>query len=680
MAFIAGGSVMILELLAFRLIARHLGSSNYTVTAIIGVVLGGLAAGNFLGGYLADRFRLGRLLSLLFVLSSAACFAVPVVNHLVGEWTALFYLSWPKRIAAHVTLTFLVPSVVLGTIGPVVAKMALLRSIHVGRTVGSVYALGALGSIVGTFACGFLLIPNFGNHAVIQCLGGLLAGMAIVSGTREWLPYGWGGAAIVLMAIGLAPWPWARTVGADWGMRESITPLVLFDADSEYGHVRVEQSHEVPGLRLMILDKLDHSYVNLHRPEDLLYSYERVYSAITDHVAGSRDAVRALILGGGGYTHPRHILRRRPHSFVEVAEIDPVVTEAAMVAFGLTPDPRMKIVHLDARQHLADLLRRKPVPRFDFVFLDAVNDFNVPFHLTTLECQRMIDSLLTPDGVFLMTLIDVMEVGGFLGSTLKTLRETFPYCECFCAGVRGGVLNPSGRYTFVIASSKKDWQLNRLALAADLEALRLTDEQKNDLIGRPEAIVLTDDHAPVEHLLLGVVQRMGQGRAVHEAAMKYHQRGNALASLGRPAEAIEAYQKALELEPSHYDAHMGIGLAAKELRRFDEAIAAFETASRLRPEMPSPVINLGGIHMLRHDYASAVAAYERAVTIDSSYAPSHNALGMALANLGRLDDARAAFRKALELNSSYEEARSNLARVEAAMKGSPASAPSSPMP
>ena len=42
------------EMAPGRLVSRHLGSSIYGWTSVIGVLLGGLSLGNFLGGKLAD--------------------------------------------------------------------------------------------------------------------------------------------------------------------------------------------------------------------------------------------------------------------------------------------------------------------------------------------------------------------------------------------------------------------------------------------------------------------------------------------------------------------------------------------------------------------------------------------------------------------------------------------------
>ena len=58
-AFLGSGSLLVLEIVAARIIAPNVGVSLYTWTSVIGVVLAGLALGNWLGGKVADT-RPGR--------------------------------------------------------------------------------------------------------------------------------------------------------------------------------------------------------------------------------------------------------------------------------------------------------------------------------------------------------------------------------------------------------------------------------------------------------------------------------------------------------------------------------------------------------------------------------------------------------------------------------------------
>ncbi len=173
---------MVLELVAGRIIARFLGSSLYTWTSVIGVVLSGITIGNYIGGLLADRFRPVRTLALLFAVCAAACLVTIIANNPIGNFTWLWRFNWPARILLHVTAVFLLPSTLLGTISPVVAKMALEMGLPTGRTVGDIYASGAAGSIAGTFAAGYYLIALMGTVSIIYGVAAVMIAMSLLYG------------------------------------------------------------------------------------------------------------------------------------------------------------------------------------------------------------------------------------------------------------------------------------------------------------------------------------------------------------------------------------------------------------------------------------------------------------------------------------------------------------------
>jgi len=173
--FVSSACIMVVELVAGRLISRFLGQSLYTWTAIIGVVLAGISLGNYLGGRLADR-RWGRgTLALQLFAAAGGCVSVLALNAWIGHWEFSRQWPWAWRIFTHVTLVFLAPSVLLGTISPVIAKRALERGLATGRTIGNVYAWAIAGSILGTFLTGFYLLALLGSTAVLMASSGVLA-------------------------------------------------------------------------------------------------------------------------------------------------------------------------------------------------------------------------------------------------------------------------------------------------------------------------------------------------------------------------------------------------------------------------------------------------------------------------------------------------------------------------
>ena len=60
LSFFSSLCIMILELVASRLVARHVGASLTVWTSVIGIMLGGICLGNVLGGRLADRVEPGQ--------------------------------------------------------------------------------------------------------------------------------------------------------------------------------------------------------------------------------------------------------------------------------------------------------------------------------------------------------------------------------------------------------------------------------------------------------------------------------------------------------------------------------------------------------------------------------------------------------------------------------------------
>jgi tetratricopeptide (TPR) repeat protein len=131
--------------------------------------------------------------------------------------------------------------------------------------------------------------------------------------------------------------------------------------------------------------------------------------------------------------------------------------------------------------------------------------------------------------------------------------------------------------------------------------------------------------------------------------------GAALDYLEREAEAVPAYQRAIELEPRPL-AYNGLGDVYTALGRYDEAIAAYQQAIELNPAYPWPYHNLGLLYEHRGDYDAAVPLYRQALERhqrDKDKAVTWDNLGNVYAAQGESDEAIAAYRWASVLNPGY---------------------------
>ncbi len=664
------------ELVAGRLIARHLGSSLYTWTSVIGVVLAGITIGNYIGGRIADRFAARKTLAVLFGVSSAACVAIVVLNNVVGEWIWLWQLSWPVRVFSHVALVFLLPSALLGMISPVVAKMALDLGFATGRTVGDIYAWGAAGSIAGTFLAGFYLIAAMGTIAIIWLVGGILLLMGILYWAKLWLLYLWGLIFIALAILAMSGTAWAQEIGAGIALRPPFDPALLYEDESEYCYVAVRRTGTNPETREFIQDKLKHSEIRMDDVTKLQYFYTNIYAGFAHALSEGKSNLNMMVIGGGGYAYPQYLEKNWPGSDIEVVEIDPAVTEAATQAFGLSRNTKIRTVSMDARNYVDQLLEKERATgeqkRYDLIYEDAINDYSVPFQLVTREFNQKIYTILAGDGLYMVNLIDTSENGQFLGAVISTIEETFDYVHV----VTGRMTLPSLRNTFVVAAGKQPFDPD--AIFADyndnLGIWHLSESDIEPLKEKSHGIILTDDYAPVENLLAPVVRQS----AKEILARKYLQQGEELKQSGNLQQAKTRFQDAVELNPSMaIKAYNEIGLIEVGQGNLEGAKQAFQCAIDYHDSSEGSQNIIGSLHLNmaillkqmgqntesgRH-FAQAIEQFRVQVAENPESELTWVRLGDTCAMVGDFKGASEAFKKALELNPSEPTNYDNLAKA-----------------
>lgn len=672
--FFSSACIMVLELVAGRLVARYLGSSLYTWTSVIGVVLAGIAIGNYLGGRIADRFPARKTLAVLFAISSAACVGTVILNNLVGELVLLWYFKWPIRVFSHVFMVFLAPSILLGTISPVVAKMALDRGLPTGRTVGDIYAWGAAGSIVGTFLAGFYLIAAMGTIAIIWTVGAALLAMAILYWARLWALYVWAAIFIALMTMGVASTDWAKNTGASLGLREKNDPSILYEDESQYNYIAVIQLSPDPDRRKFMQDKLTHSLIIMNNMRDLEYGYTQIYAAVTHRLSQDKNKLSVLGIGGGGYVFPRYVEKVWPGSRVDVAEIDPRVTEAAIQAFGLERNTTINTFTMDARNYVDELLKRmragEEVPRYDFIYGDAFNDYSVPYQLITKEFNEKIAQLMTEDGVYMTNVVDIYDSGQFLGSVINTLEQTF-----FNVYVLSETNAHDERNTFVIVAAKQEVNLDGLInqCSKDIDIWYLNNSEIDTLKEKSHGIILTDDYVPTEHMLAPVVRN----HTIDFLSAKYEDFAERLRQKGKFDKGIATYKELIKFNPTRsVSAFSEIAKMMEQQGKLKEAAEALHQAIKYN-EQAETKINTSIVHLnlglllkvlkrpekAKEHFYKAIEELRKKLAKNPKSQYTIFSLGVALAEVKQLREATKYFRQAINMDPLQVEKRLTLAQT-----------------
>jgi len=475
---------MVVELAGSRLVAPYFGTSLFAWSSLIGVILGALSLGYYLGGMLADRDPRMETLAAIILASGVLVAATPIIEPFAAAIGMALGLKYGVLLMA--TALFALPAVLLGMVSPYAVKIGADSLGMVGSTTGRLYAVSTLGSIVGTLAAGFILIPSFGIRAILFGTSAVLVALSLPFIARR----AFAGLICVLLLAFLSSVIWAPG------------PEIAYEGDSEYYHIRIVDDAATAS-RVMVLDAQLSGGVRLDSTGYLFGYYET--SSLSYLLVPSPGAV--LFMGAGPCAEPIAMRRHLPSTAMDIVEIDPKVVELAQSYFGLQLDGRTHAYVADGRTFLAS--GEGSAQKYGIIFMDVYkSESAVPYHLATLEAVRLEKARLAPGGVVVVNVLSAPE--GRRSPMFRSVYKT--YLQAF------GTL-----YVFPVEPENPLQRQNIIIIATDSPRLSKQEfialaEHSGDtgLVARAEAYweneiplddvpVLTDDYAPVESLNAAVL-------------------------------------------------------------------------------------------------------------------------------------------------------------------------------
>jgi len=496
----SGFASMVYEVTWVRLLMPVLGSTTYSFTLMLVAFISGITIGSWIVSTMINRIKnlFGFLAVCQFGVVLSMVVALPLYGRLpyylwyIGSLLSRTETTYVIFLALEFLLCFIVmfiPTVFLGMSLPVASRVASRRIEVLGASVGNIFSVNTLGTVLGSLAAGLLLIPWVGIRHAIElgvginlALGVLvLAGDTMIVKARKmvfatvtvvvFVAYlsvasGWSHAVMLMsvfrqIALNVQP----PATFAEFEQLASAKKI-LFYREGASATVAVAQTNE--SNLLYVNGKVDASSTGDLPTQVLLGQYPMLLHP------GAADA---LVVGlGSGVTVGS--LLTHPIRTVDCVEISPEVVEASQFFIAVNNNPledsRVRLVVDDALAFLK--LTNKT---YDVIVSEPSNPWVAGVgNLFSREFFQQCSDRLSANGM-LVQWFHTYEMGDeTFQIVVRTLRETFPHVTMW----------QSLDKDMIIFASKQPIVVDYAALKAKFEIPAV----RNDLsrIAVPDAMTL----------------------------------------------------------------------------------------------------------------------------------------------------------------------------------------------
>lgn len=475
--FIAGATGMIIELVASRILSPYLGNSNLIWTCIIGMMLAFMSLGYFIGGKLSDKHPKRNLLSLFLLNSATFISLIPMIEIYAIEPISKINFSLPLLAIICSTITFGIPSMFLATASPFAVKLKDKDLEEIGGVSGRMSALSTIGSIVGTFLAGFVLIPKLGVKNIILLVVIVLVILSYLIYEDKDIKYTLKTIATLVILVSLV------LVGKKMFLQKHED--MILDTDSEYSRIWIKKFKNNSGKEFNTLE-VDTGYESIASGEkNLTAEYLKYYDLFNYYQENTENV---LMIGGAAYTYPSYFLEQYKDKKIDVVEIDSKMTELAEKYFDLnTQNKNLNIYHEDGRRYINTTQNK-----YDCILIDAFKGLNVPFQLTTEEALIQAKRNLNENGIVITNIISALDGknANFIKYEYATYKKVFKDVKIF--KVQNGMFNDDELQNLILVGFKgnvieKNDEYNKYKNLLKNEVLDFSSDKN----------VVTDEFCPV---------------------------------------------------------------------------------------------------------------------------------------------------------------------------------------
>lgn len=220
------------------------------------------------------------------------------------------------------------------------------------------------------------------------------------------------------------------------------------------------------------------TYLGKRRFEPV-FAYHRAFDCMFQAGIDVRDV---LMLGGGGYSYPKHFAIAHPACRMDVVEADPAVTCLAKERFflqevldGLDDPDRLRLITAEGRAYLDSCPKT-----YDAIINDCFSGTRPARSLMTVEAARAVARCLTPDGLYLANAVSEREGCdvSILCAAASALAHVFAHVQMLPCSDEGF----SAEDNYLLAASNRPFNLpGAIPFPEELRGCALHDERASAL-------------------------------------------------------------------------------------------------------------------------------------------------------------------------------------------------------
>ena len=499
--FTSGMVTLAVELSASRLLGNVFGTSNIVWANVIGLILLYLTIGYFIGGRWADRSPYRLTMYQILIWGAFLSALIPLISRPVVQAAASAVVDAEAALAIgsflSILILFSIPITLLGCVSPFAIRLAIQDPLQAGKISGEIYAIGTLGSLVGTFLPVLFIIPELGTFRTFILFSGILYVVGLIGLWQE-------------EGVKAARWLWMPVIIgllSIWALNGPLrSPLdnatLLYEDESAYNYIQVQEDND--GYRNLYLNE-GQGVHSIWHPTDYIYGgtwdyfLAAPYFNVPPHLPNDVDSL--LVIGLATGTIPRQYIAVYGNIPMDGVEIDPDIIDAGARYFdmNMTMMPSLTVHAEDGRYVLRHLERQ-----YSVIAIDAYRPPYIPWHLTTVEFFEEIREHLLPDGVVAINVGRTSTDRRLVDAMTTTMRYVFPTIHAI------DVPNSFNTILYATMQSTDSDNLQQnfnLLDAADYPILAEVMQTSIPALVpiQQSNTVFTDDRAPVETLVDSLV-------------------------------------------------------------------------------------------------------------------------------------------------------------------------------